>query len=147
MAKRLYIENVSEYEKGLKRERFSDKHLEINVVEQGIVLPARRISNVKADGYEGGVCDKDFNFVAGYRRTIPPRDEAKESKWAAVSSSYVVDRKEIVEIDEDVIYGGALIGHFGHFIMEGWNRLWYVIQNPNLKLKVLFLLTRIGYKS
>ena len=40
------------------------------------------------------------------------------------------------------------MGHFGHFIAECWSRLWYVVQNPDLKSKILFITTTHGgYKS
>ena len=64
MEKRLYVENVGEWNRNLAKKRFSDRKLKVKVVERGIVLPARQ----KEIGYAGGVCDNDFNFVAGYVR-------------------------------------------------------------------------------
>lgn len=62
--------------------------------------------------------------------------------------SYSVDRKELVELDEDVIYGGSLIGHFGHFMAECWDRLWYLLQHPELQSKILFItMTHGGWHS
>ena len=132
--KRLYVKDVKEWKKRLSVKRFSDRKLEVKVIERGIILPARKLENDK--GYEGGVCDENFNFVAGFSRS----DGIKSiSPHLSILSSYNVNREEIVELDEDVIFGGALLGHFGHFIMESWNRLWYVIQHPELKHKILFI--------
>lgn len=139
-----YVQNVEAVKKKLLRKRFSDRKLEVKVIEQGMVLPARIIDGV----WKGGVCDKDFNFIAGNIRTEPPKKTTGGGQWCCVEYSYTVDRKEIVKLDEDVIFGGTLIGHFGHFMMECWSHLWYVIQNPELKLKVLFIsAAHGGYKS
>ena len=143
LSRRLYVENVTDFERNLSQKRFSDRKPEVKVIERGIVLPARLVNGT----WEGGVHDKDFNFVAGYLRAIPPNKANQFSKWAVMESGYKVDRDKLVQLDEDVIFGGALIGHFGHFIMECWCRLWYVIQNPESKSKILFVLLNAGHKS
>ena len=63
---------------------------------------------------------------------------------AVVESAYHVKQDELIQLDEDIIFGGSLCGHFGHFILECWSRLWYVIQHPELKLKILFITTTHG---
>ena len=138
LSKKLYVENFDSWKKTILRKRFVDDELEVKVIEHGIVLPTRKINTSNA----GGVCDNNFNFVAGFSRSY---GGIYVDPWASVESAYTVDKKDIVQLDEDVIFGGALIGHFGHFIMECWNRLWYVIQNPQLKSKILFILI-LGYK-
>ena len=127
--KRLYVQNVDEWEAALSAKRFSDRELGVKFVEHAIILPGREAEV----GYEGGVCDSDFNFVAGYTR----RSNATKGNVGSrdLLASYTVDRSEIVQLDEDVIFGGALRGHFGHFMVEGWCRLWYVLQHPELKLR------------
>ena len=62
--KRFYVQNVEGWKKTLSSKKFLDKDLEVKVVERGIVLPARKIDGV----LKGGVCDNDFNFVAGFSR-------------------------------------------------------------------------------
>ncbi len=110
--------------------------LKVNVVERGIILPV-----CKFDGrWKGGVCDSDLNFVAGFSRRDPHRNIQK-NVFACVESSYPVTKEELVELDEYVIFGGTLIGHFGHFMLECWSRLWYVIQHPELQSKIVFIVT------
>lgn len=139
LSKRLYVKNVDEWQAELSKKRFSDRELEVKVVEHGIVLPARII-----DGkWKGGVCDENFNFVAGFTREDPVSKRRGE-RFALIETSYTVDRKDIIELDEDVIFGGSLIGHFGHFMLECWSRLWYVVQNPNIQSKILFITTTHG---
>ncbi len=140
----LYVEKPELWKKNFATKRFSDDKLEVKVIEHGIVLPARKIEV----GYAGGVCDNDFNFIAGYTRNYAD-GKAQETKgggrWCCLQSSYSVEREKFFQLDEDVLFGGTLMGHFGHFIMECWSRLWYVIQNPELKSKILFIVTAKGY--
>ena len=120
--KRLYLENTKDWEAELSKKRFSDQKLGVTVVEKGIVLPAQLLPAPNpSKKYSGGVCDKDFNFVAG--------DREKQNNWATIDSAYTVDRKDITYLDEDVIYGGALIDHFGHFLTESQSRLWFILQD------------------
>ncbi len=143
LSKKLYVGNSADWEKNLNQKRFTDKKLEVKVIERGIILPAQ-----KTDGtWKGGVCDNDFNFIAGFTRTDPVSKKRGE-RFATVESSYTIDRKELAQLDEDVIFGGSLIGHFGHFMLECWSRLYFVIKFSELPLKVLFLTTSHGgYQS
>lgn len=131
----MYVENVEEWEAGLSQRRFFKTELEVKVIEHGIVLPSRGIKGRK-NVYEGGVCDNDFNFVAGYYR-----QKNSGGGFNTLESSYTVDRKKIVQLDEDVIFGGLLATHFGHFLTECLCRLWYVLKNPQLNSKILFVTT------
>ncbi|MBQ3443829.1 MAG: hypothetical protein IJG33_11350 [Selenomonadaceae bacterium] len=121
LIRRLYLEDTKGWENVLSQKRFSDKELKVTVVDKGIILPSRLLPkpNILAKS-EGGVCDKDLNFVAGDRA---------EGDTHNITSAYTVDKKDITYLDEDVIYGGAPVGHFGHFITECWNRLWFILQD------------------
>ena len=67
--KRLYVQNVDQWNRKLNKERFSDRKLDVKIINHGIVLPARKMEV----GYAGGVCDNNFNFVAGYTRKDPAK--------------------------------------------------------------------------
>ena len=128
LSKRFYFERRECYEPILLRNHFDDRELEVRVVENGIILPARIIDgDNKENGFKGGVCDENFNFVAGYTRQDPYILNNARKDYD-VSDSYVVDREEITYLDEDVIFGGTLMGHFGHFILESLSRIWYALQ-------------------
>ena len=145
MTKRLYVQNVAEWEEMLRDGKLSDRKLGVKTIERGIILPVRRTEGKCS----GGVCDQDFNFVAGYTRFNPVQ---KKSAWINVQGSYKVAREDIFQLDEDVIFGGMLTGHFGHFVTECWSRLWFVIQS-SLNAgrggdKVLFIIHPArGYKA
>ena len=86
--KRFYVENVEAWEKTLSQKRLSDRKLEVKVIEHGIILPARNIPNTEK--YEGGVCDNDFNFIAGFTRRDPFEKYGGGGGFALVESSYTV---------------------------------------------------------
>ena len=138
MTKRLYVENPEDWKKHLLKERIFDAKLEVEVVERGVVLPSRVVG---FGIYTGGVCDENLNFVAGYWRK---KGGGSKRTFNCLEESYEVDRKDIVQIEEDVIYGGLLAEHFGHFLSECFCRLWYVIQNHDVKSKIIFLTTLKG---
>jgi len=98
-------------------------------------LPLRRTGiHSNDDIYEGGVCDKDFNFIAGHKR----ENSEKPINMECVRS-YIVDENKLDKIDEEVIYGGVAFIHFGHFLVETMNRLWWIVRNEVYNLKVVFL--------
>lgn len=142
-SKRFYFKSPRSYEPNLLRKRFFERELEVKVIKNGIVLPVRRNDvNDKKEGFKGGVCDENFNFVAGYTRQ-DPYVHNKARKDYDVNDSYVVDREELTYLDEDVIFGGTLMGHFGHFILESLSRIWYALQASHTdslsNAKILFV--------
>ena len=84
------------------------------------------------------MCDEKFNYVAGVERE--ERTSKAFPRFFGMARSYLVDNSQIIHIDEDVIFGGGLIGHFGHFMLESISsRLWYVIEHPEDKRKIAFV--------
>ncbi len=135
MLKRVYTANPKAFDAAVKWKYFLDKKLGVTVVDNGIMLPARPKVGGKAGEMEGGVCDSDLKFVAGYFRGA-----------GSLRSAYEVERETIEHLDEDVIYGGVVVGHFGHFMAECLVKLWYVIQHPELKHRVAVLISSGGRK-
>jgi len=141
LSKKFYVENPADWKRTLSQKKFSDRKIGIKVVKRGIILPAHPPENDLM--WKGGVCDSDFNFIAGFTR-LDPVLKRRGERFGSVESSYTVAREEIIQLDEDVIFGGALIGHFGHFTLECWSRLWFVVNHPELPLKILFITTTHG---
>ncbi len=83
------------------------------------------------------MCDGNLNFVAGYSGTTPNAKNA----WCGLDSAYPIDESELVTSEEEVIWGGPLIFHFGHFITEAFHRLWYLVDNSNDERRVVFVKT------
>lgn len=132
--KRLYAHNEKQWERICCKKYFSERSPQIFEVDKGIILPP--IETAKSGQYSGGVCDKDFNFVAGFLRN--GTDPKKDHLYYSLNSSYPVLESDITYVDEIVIFGGILIGHFGHFILEGMGRLWFLSQNDISSIKIVF---------
>lgn len=128
LSKKLYVQNPEEWKQYLMRKRLFDDEPDIKIVERGIILPARSVEG-EHGRYEGGVCDSDLNFVVGYFRK---KDGVGGWKFNCMESVYEVDNAEILQLDEDVIFGGFIASNFGHFLMECLCRLWYVIQHSEM---------------
>lgn len=134
--KLLYATNLLDIEKRLSKKLVVDRELTSQVVNEGIILPLRKtdISTTETI-YEGGVSDKSFNFIAGHKRN----DNNRYNNYEAVRSYKVED---LEYIDETVIYAGIAFSHFGHFLVESLNRLWWLVQNKQFNFKVVFLKNR-----
>lgn len=63
---KFYLQNPDDWKYFFSKKRFSERKLAVKVVEHGIVLPARQIPR----GWAGGVCDNDFNFIAGFSKNM-----------------------------------------------------------------------------
>ena len=103
-----------------------------DVYDDAIILPIRRIPN--ADGElvnAGGVCDKSFNFLAGFLDS----EYSKGKVTREVAFSYKTN--DITNSQEDVIFSGILINHFGHFLTDSMVRMWYAAKNSDQKIALL----------
>ena len=133
MDNKLFVRNKTEWEKVCYRNYHSNRELNVQEVENAIILPNREIKNGE---YAGGVCDSNFNFIAGFLRN--GKYSKERPGYYGVGSCYYVDKKKLKVIDETVIFGGIIVGHFGHFILEGMSRLWWCINNINCNYKIVF---------
>lgn len=132
--KRLYVHNELEWQNLCSRNYFDDKTPLVTTLINGIVLPPK-LRDPTRGYYSGGVCDQSFKFIAGFIRR-----SADYGGYYTVNQSYKVPTDQLEQRDESVIFGGVLVGHFGHFILEGMSRLWYIIENlKSNKKKIVFV--------
>ena len=80
-----------------------------------------------------GVYNENLELLTAYYRWENP-----PTKTDRVPAQQI-DVKTIKTVSETVIYGGLLVGHFGHFITDTFNRLWYVLKYKDSKYKIAFL--------
>ncbi len=115
-----------------------ENDLKVDELKDGIILPLREMELHSRDAiFEGGVCDKDFNFVAGLKRKFDKQTNM------TVLSSYRVNPDEIIKYDEDVIFGGVIFPtarRFGHMMIETMSRLWYVVEGKQSNLRIAFVI-------
>ena len=125
----------------LRRSYFSPRRLNVREVERGIFLPAivaRDVGEKSKDknSYRtlGGICDENFNFIAGHQ-LLNPRYMYLDDKH--IADSYTVPPENITYIDETVLYGGSLMEHPGHLIVECFaDRLWWLAENADSNIKI-----------
>lgn len=133
--KKLYAINLPKFEKQISKSYINNKVLECKTVENGIILPLRKTEIPSTDAvYEGGVCDESFNFIAGYKRM----NNEQYHNFECIRS-YVVSEEEIKSVNEEVVFAGIAYSHFGHFLVETMNRLWWIIKNNINNKRVVFL--------
>lgn len=135
--KRFYITDKDLWLHYCKNVYVYQKNLTAMTVENAVLLPCRSISYHEASGeyfqYEGGICDTDLNFLSG---TVRINEE--NPGYNSIVRSYHVPVEEICSCDDDVIFGGFLMGHFGHFILESMSRFWYFLEYMASGKKVVF---------
>ena len=125
----------------LRRSYFSTRILNVREVERGIFLPSKYISEIDEYGKEkdtyrtcGGICDEAFRFAAGHKLFNTRYNDGDERH---ISDSYSVPQEDIVYMDETVLYGGTLIEHPGHLIVECFaDRLWWLAENADSDIKI-----------
>ena len=64
----------------------------------------------------------------------------KKNGAYCLDEAYEVKSEEIENSNETVIFGGIMVCNFGNFISECLSRMWYVVQNPELDHKVVFIM-------
>lgn len=134
-----FIRNPELWEGCLKKSHMLKDHAEAAAYEKAIILPLEQISNeelpysVLDTVCRGGVCDADFNPIAGHRRRLD-RVPTNLDCWNA----YSVDESQLIVRHERVVFGGILYEHFGHTIADTFSRIWYLVQNPDFE-KVVFV--------
>lgn len=125
---KLYMnDNVREnFEKDWSIDHLQEKISPAQIIDNGIILPVlSAISEWGIIGTQGGVLNASHQYVKG-----------SESRDCNIKSFETPEK--IKFIDEKVIYGGLLIPHYGHFLLESTVRLYYFIMNNPDNLKIAF---------
>ena len=82
---RIFAPNKEAWIEAAAKDYRSKEEAKVQTVENGILLPLKKIKDSVSGIYAGGVCDKDFKFVAGFRRNLE-----RQSNMSCVES-YTVD--------------------------------------------------------
>lgn len=125
------------------------EHLKVLELDNGLFLPLiRSLKHLGKGYYLGGCCDESGALVAGFNRTFISATSNSPAAYG-ICDSYDIGDKPVKFIEESVIFGGVLLGHFGHFLLECLSRLWYLIENPQDTRKIVFIVHPInkGYKK
>lgn len=132
---RLYVRNKAAWLQDCKRNYKKDGELGVREVKNGIILPARYVKG-SAGFSAGGVCDGNFNFIAGLIKEYshPPG-------WGGIAEAYKVNEDELTYSDEKVVFGGVLIAYFGHMLLDNMSRLWWHVENRDNNYRYVFITT------
>lgn len=117
-----YVDNISKemYINEANKNYFSKKTLSVEIVDNGYILPMRKIS----DSVCGGVLDSDKNYVS-------ISSQLAFNMKNRVNGSYNIDNFNIRYNNETVVYFNYYYEHWGHFLIDMVSRLWYIIEEPN----------------
>ena len=107
---------------------------EVSTFDNAILLPLRRRKDLPCKAFEGGVANDKCRFITGVQRS-----KKNYQLPFACNKGYSVSEKRY--IDEDVVFGGVIFGHFGHVIIDSCTRLWHYARHHNDGKKRVFLTT------
>lgn len=97
------------------------KPLEVEVIDEGIFLPLKKISEDGPLMGNGGVLDADGNYV------LHSAQVGKGDTRDRFNGAYEFSETELVYEDTTVIYMGAFPEHWGHFLVDFIGRAWYLL--------------------
>lgn len=126
----LYEFNKSRYRTLANRQLPKKTDLICKVVENGYLLPARYAERILFG--RGGVAAEDGKFVqesAMYANAKSIEVEPCTENEIYLGEGYEFDGtgEDVPYLDEDVIYLGYINNHWGHFLLDSVNRLYYAI--------------------
>ena len=130
---RLFVFDREKYQELFKKDYCIPEPPSVTEVENGVVLPLIRRTDVADKRFMGGVCDQEGNFVAGLLRNLDSPDSETSCVKAYPLPHYIPARHETV------IFGGVLIDHFGHLITDCFARLWWFTEHTDTPYKLIFL--------
>ena len=121
-------ESVNTYKMNNKKNFLLDRPLKTEIIEQGVILPSKEDTRSKDKKLwaAGGVINTAGEFV--------PLSELG-TLWGGV---YHYDLNDEDRMDEDVLFMGPFIAHWGHFICDEISRLWYYAKHPDKNLKIVY---------
>ncbi|MBO4369407.1 MAG: glycosyltransferase family 61 protein [Desulfovibrio sp.] len=119
----LYIDNKrAEIERFLEESFVKKERLGCPLYTDTYILPCKRVPYDTPDVVlQGGVCTKDFKFLAGL-----VRNEKFKYLNFSVRDSYIPKNTNNLETIDSCIFGGVIITLFGHCIVESLSRLWFL---------------------
>ena len=107
----------------------SQEQMRCEEYSDGVVLPRIFVDHGPGWGL-GGVCQKAGRFVAL---------SAYDGGWTAHGGAYSWEEEEYQ--DCEALYAGLLLRHWGHFLVDGIARLWFILCQPERArhVKVVYL--------
>ncbi len=139
--RQLFVQEPNPWVELCERQVEYQKDLKVVEVEDGLILPLRktRRKEKKASDLEGGVCDSKGNFIAGHSRSFDNKGYKYTCKIGYTPNVSICER------NETVIFGGVLLCHYGHLLVEGLSRMWWYADNKDKPYKIIFLIAPYNF--
>ena len=134
----LYMESkkAEDYRKKEKKDFFRQEPLSAVEVKDATILPAKADINGNRLWCIGGVIDEKGKYV----------EESSTENLNLFGGIYEFEKKDVQIIDEEVIFMGPFLSHWGHFICDQISRLWFILENPR-KYKIAYCGLNWGAKE
>lgn len=124
----------SVWQEPYRKKYSSNRRVGVNVFANAIIEPLRKISGREC----GGVCDENYKFIAGHENYI---FDAKKNDRHICDCYKLSDPERPDRIDETVIWGGVMIDHPGHLLVETFpERMWWVCKNREINYRVAIII-------
>lgn len=94
-------------------------------VKNGFATPM--VSEPTTRTFQGAIYDQDGKLIVNSQRIITENNE-----WNPSDPQKITDIKTNRLITGKSLYLGHYTGHYGHFLLETLNRLWFLIKYPNI---------------
>lgn len=127
-ADKQYLQDLTRNEqlKMMKVDFFSNDNLGIKKIENGYILPTI-IGDRKESWRVGGVLDANENYVE-------LSGQYAYGEKTRVYGKYDFKKENVEYLDYEVIYMNNYIDQWGHFLLDVIGRLWYAIENTNIRI-------------
>ena len=119
----------------IEKSRVLEDPLNAPEYDNAVLLPMRRRSDICVQNVcsEGGVCSSDGRFITGLTRALDYRNP----DWSCKQGYQIPE--QCIYRDETVMYGGVLIAHFGHTLLDSLARMWWWVKHRDEHVKIVFL--------
>jgi len=109
---------------------YRKKSPDITTVENAVVLPRKITGNGAVPVWgTGGVLDENLDFVDA---------SAYKGDFGEFGGKYRYDEKTMIHSDEEVIYFGVFLKHWGHFLVDLCSRMWILLKEEFQHMKIVY---------
>lgn len=104
----------------------------VTMVEDGVILPTKRVAPGHLYSFNGGVVTRDGTPVISANQT-------RSGGVTTFGTLEPVAVRQPAQLDEEIIFlGWSMHHHYGHFLLESLSRCWYALAaRPSLRVAFL----------
>lgn len=126
-------QHMQSYNERTRKDYFLNKKLKTIVVKNAFVLPVKKHKGSLCG--VGGIANEDKEYVSESQM-----DGFNMQK--RLYGIYKIDTKNIEFVDEKVVYINFFIHHWGHYLIDVINRLWFVLDKDISNYKFIYIVRK-----